>query len=817
MLNNIKRILNGVLIVGIFCGVAFFIVTSKPTYFVREPQEDSLNRSIVDVMSEEYQGKLTGSEGNQQLIGYLESRLSDAGIEPAGELDSYKQSFELLVPQIDTHPEFAIYSEQGETTVALNLYEEFSVLSALNGGSIEFEGNIVLLGDNLFRVEPSYIQDNVVVIDGNRLQPDWIQYVIDNGGKGILCCSDTRVLDKPEAQEHQKSTYVIGKTGPSILVGYLSGAGYTLLKEQIKVDETNKKNKIQGVIERAVINIDMKFPIVKTSSLVGVIRGSEKNGRILLLSANMDGLGMGLDDQIFPGAIQNTTGVVALLEIADILAKQTSLPYESIVFAFWNGQHQNLAGSSYYLAHPLFPLEKTSHIHLDSLGIESLEGVLLQSDSLISSILKEKLLNYSSDNQRLVLKAGPSNPVSSQFVDQNVPSVTLSDARAESFPENTYFDTADLIHVDYVKNAIQVVLDYIAREHYKSALFDYLTRGEKLCIGFLIVGGLLTLMLERWFKRYPTVRFFGVPAEKIYFLRSVRLVKLFYSTVFPYLCVIGMLSFLVNVKQTTDIARINGALTSNFSLYLTMKQTVAFVRTLVSFDNFQTEAISSLIGTIKESSLLSLKLVSASLCIAIAAGLIRGIVESYRSKPINLRSFSTLVLFSVPDVFIVLLGLIAYTYIYQKYPVIENYHLIKDFVLPVVTLSIIPTIYISRITFIAIHDELGKEYVRASKAFGYSRIKLFSTELLPAILFKLIDTLPTIMTLILSNMIIVEYLFNYNGIGYFLLYLYKRQDISRFVPMAITLGLMYMVFTWGIQSLARLINPTQQEVRHEKG
>jgi len=71
--------------------------------------------------------------------------------------------------------------------------------------------------------------------------------------------------------------------------------------------------------------------------------------------------------------------------------------------------------------------------------------------------------------------------------------------------------------------------------------------------------------------------------------------------------------------------------------------------------------------------------------------------------------------------------------------------------------------------------------------------------------------------LILSNMIIVEYLFNYNGIGYFLLYLYKRQDISRFVPMAITLGLMYMVFTWGIQSLARLINPTQQEVRHEKG
>jgi len=816
MLKNVWRIVNWFFILGIICGGFFLLLSIRPVYKVIEPQEASLQRSIVELTSTDYQGKLSGSEGNNTLISYIESELSNMGIEPAGENGSYRQSFDVLVPDVDSYAEFNIYAGSGDVVESLILYEDYNVLSYLNGGAIDFDGSIVLLGENLFRVDPLYIKDNVVVVEANRLQPDWIQYVIDMGGKGVLCCTDTRLVEKADSIEHQKSTQVFGKTGPSILVGYLSGASYATLKELIIDDENNKKNKIKGVIERARIKVDMKFPIVKSASVVGVIQGSDNNGRILLLSANLDGLGYGQGEQVFPGAIQNSSGVAGLLEIARILSSQPSQPYESIVFAFWSGQHQNLAGSSYYLSHPLFPLEKTTHIHLDSLGLESLEGVLLQSDSLISSILKEKILNYAMDNERLALKAGPSNPISSQFVDKNIPSVTLSDARAETYPENTYYDTADLVHVEFIKNAVFVVLDYIARESYTLPMFDYLTREEKIGLIVLGLGGLFSLMLEQWFRRYPTYRIMGISVERLYFKLPVRFLKTFYTLIFPYLCVIGMLSFLVNIKQTTDIQRINGVLTSNFSLYLTLKQTVVYLRTLISFDTFQIKAIGSIFEIIKESSLLSLKLIGASLSIAVVAGLIRGIIESYRSKPINLRSFGTLVLFSVPDVFIVLLGLIAYTYIYKKYPIIENYPLIKDFILPVLTLSIIPTIYVSRVTFVAVHEELGKEYVRASKALGYSRIKLFSLELLPAIVFKLIDTLPTIMTLILSNMIIVEYLFNYNGIGYFLLYLYKKQDITRFVPLAVTLGLMYVVFTLGIQGLARLLNPTQKEVRHEK-
>jgi len=66
------------------------------------------------------------------------------------------------------------------------------------------------------------------------------------------------------------------------------------------------------------------------------------------------------------------------------------------------------------------------------------------------------------------------------------------------------------------------------------------------------------------------------------------------------------------------------------------------------------------------------------------------------------------------------------------------------------------------------------------------------------------------MTMLLTNMIVVEWLFYYQGILYYLLYFYKRQEVYSFVPLAMTLGLIYLTFTKGIQILSRLINPLKK-------
>ena len=65
--------------------------------------------------------------------------------------------------------------------------------------------------------------------------------------------------------------------------------------------------------------------------------------------------------------------------------------------------------------------------------------------------------------------------------------------------------------------------------------------------------------------------------------------------------------------------------------------------------------------------------------------------------------------------------------------------------------------------------------------------------------------------MIISNMIIVEYLFNYNGVVYYLLYFFKRQDINGFIVLSLTLGVIFILFTWGIKSVAKFINPLKKE------
>jgi ABC-type dipeptide/oligopeptide/nickel transport system permease component len=150
-------------------------------------------------------------------------------------------------------------------------------------------------------------------------------------------------------------------------------------------------------------------------------------------------------------------------------------------------------------------------------------------------------------------------------------------------------------------------------------------------------------------------------------------------------------------------------------------------------------------------------------------------------------------------------------FIARQFPNLKDIMPLKSFILPLFTLSIIPTIYISRITLITIQEELVKDYIKNEKAKGFSRMKIIFVELMPSIVFKIIDTMPAIMTMLLSNMIIVEYLFNYQGILYFLIYLYNRQDVYRFVPLAITLGLIYILFTKGFQLLAKIVNPMKRK------
>jgi Zn-dependent M28 family amino/carboxypeptidase len=92
----------------------------------------------------------------------------------------------------------------------------------------------------------------------------------------------------------------------------------------------------------------------------------------VIYSGHWDHLGIGLPDakgdKIYNGAVDNGTGIAALLELARAYGKAPA-PARSVVFLAVTAEEKGLLGSEYYAANPLYPLETTvGVINMDALS-----------------------------------------------------------------------------------------------------------------------------------------------------------------------------------------------------------------------------------------------------------------------------------------------------------------------------------------------------------------------------------------------------------------------------------------------------------------
>lgn len=765
---------------------------------------DNILNHIQELSSEDYNGRLAGSEGDEKALKYIENHFRELGIEPAGEDGTYYQKFSVMIPQLDTDPTFTISSADGETIREFKMYEDYNALPSMNGGSIDFSGELISLGSDLLRTDPDLIRERIVIIEANRLLPKHQEYVIQVGGRGIICSSDTNLFGRLLKYASRKQLSTAGKTGRSILTGYISNEAYRDLLGLMENRDKGDEHQPYPVLGGTRIKVEMEFPIAETANIMGKIEGKGTDGSVLLISADLDGLGEGTDGKYFPGVVNNTSGIATILEIARVMASQVSIPYETVVFVGWNGQQQQLAGSSHYIDYPVFPMENSSLIHLDGLGKESMEGIKISAHIANGAMLKGRVLDYSEDADLRAVEDSSITGVINQFNDSKAPAVLLRDT---ADVQDTYDDTLENMDRDTLENSASVLLNYIKRDVYRDRGFDYLTILEKAIVAIVAFGSLVSYLIVAAYNREPNRKVFGKTLESIYYSTPAVLLRKGMTLVVSLFIAIFMLSLLANIDPGTDVRTTSNGISSNFSLYLTIKRSVIYIRTMLSPGSYQLTGTGNIFEIMYRSSRLSIILISASLLISTFLGILRGMYEGYRSRKSRLGSLGTLVFFSIPDVLIVLFTLLGYIFLFKRMPAVGEMEYIKGFIMPLFTLSIIPTIYISRITFITVQGEMGKDYTRNAMAKGFSRRKTVFMELAPVVLFKIVDTMPAIMTMLLTNMIVVEWLFNYQGILYYLLYFNNRLDVYRFVPLSLVLGLVYITATWGFQFIARLINP----------
>jgi Zn-dependent M28 family amino/carboxypeptidase len=110
---------------------------------------------------------------------------------------------------------------------------------------------------------------------------------------------------------------------------------------------------------------------VLSTNVLALLPGSQRPDEVIVYSAHWDHFGRDpalRGDQIYNGAIDNGTGVAALLEIADAFAHQQPAPQRSLLFLSTTLEEAGLLGSRYYALHPVRPLARTvAAINMDEL------------------------------------------------------------------------------------------------------------------------------------------------------------------------------------------------------------------------------------------------------------------------------------------------------------------------------------------------------------------------------------------------------------------------------------------------------------------
>ncbi len=246
---------------------------------------------------------------------------------------------------------------------------------------------------------------------------------------------------------------------------------------------------------------------------------------------------------------------------------------------------------------------------------------------------------------------------------------------------------------------------------------------------------LFFMLVNKLAKVYPSFECMGINIRSISHSRPFRLLSNTVYFAVPALVLILFMIYLLLFPKSFVTTEYYG-LYSGYSPYLYLKQTVMFTERLLTsgfalkgVGNVDMRILSSLITG-------SLKLVVPAIAISLMIGFLKGAVDSYR--PTDGKNFISLALLSMPDVLVAFLGL-QVIILWSKNETLVNMievGAMRGIVMPVLALSIIPSIYVSRLALIAVEEERHKGYVKGALAKGATKRQAFIGHLMPVMMLK---------------------------------------------------------------------------------
>lgn len=219
-------------------------------------------------------------------------------------------------------------------------------------------------------------------------------------------------------------------------------AGAPRSLDQTFVDARAGKSQAFALPVSAHIHTVAAQSIIQSSNVVAEIRGSDPvlRNQYVVYSAHVDHLGVCPainGDNVCHGALDNASGVSAVLEIARAFASMPQPPRRSLLFVFVTGEEMGLLGSDYFAHFPTVPLNSIiANVNMDGVPgsffpMKDVVGLGAEHSSIgddLAASAREMGLEVTADPMPEEVGFIRSDQYS--FVLQGVPAVILSDAHS---------------------------------------------------------------------------------------------------------------------------------------------------------------------------------------------------------------------------------------------------------------------------------------------------------------------------------------------------------------------------------------------------
>ena len=376
------------------------------------------SNDVREVSSDAYEGRGVGTRAETKTIDFISRKLAQSGFAPGGPDGKWTQEvflrkFNIIDPSLSL--------SLGNQTRALKEAEDITISSRGAISKVEINNApLVFVGYGINAPERNWndfkgadgkdidVRGKIIVVlinDADYYAPEsnifggkamtyygrWtykFEEAARRGALGCLIVHDTGPASygwDTVKNSNRRDKLDIVRQDPSTaspkLESWISGALARDIFKAAGLDfdaqaKAAQSRDFQAVELKGVMlngGFDVRTETITTHNVIGILRGSQRPNEHVLYTGHWDHLGIGASnsagDNIFNGALDNGTGIAALIEIARAYGRGPR-PQRSIVMIGFTAEESGLLGSEFYATNPVYPLATTAAgINMDGLNI----------------------------------------------------------------------------------------------------------------------------------------------------------------------------------------------------------------------------------------------------------------------------------------------------------------------------------------------------------------------------------------------------------------------------------------------------------------